>query len=139
MRVNVTYDLSAIVPKLNVSRLGSNTNTTLPGLTSSDLGKLFSASIQAASDMFGNVLDNSFAEEYPNTLVKFMAAMKNGSYEALLDETTMRDSAQQVFSSSRSTDIAKVLHAKYIGTNSWTVDTNRGQASREHHFPGRYE
>ena len=97
MRVNVTYDLSVIPPKVNVSRLGADTNTTLRGLTSSNLGRLFTASMQAASDMFGNVLDNSFAAEYPNTLVKFMAAMRNGSYEALLNETTMQDSAQQVF------------------------------------------
>ena len=113
MRVNVTYDLSADPPQISVNRLASDTNTTLPGLTSSDLGKLFTGSIQAASDMFGNVLDNSFAAEYPNTLVKFMAVMNNGSYEALLDETTMRDSAQQVFQA-----VAPQILRKYYMQNT---------------------
>ncbi|OCT46426.1 hypothetical protein CLCR_01041 [Cladophialophora carrionii] len=103
--VKVTYDYSQSPAKVTVVRPATPSNERLDGFTDSDLGRLFTASLSAASDMFGNVLDNAYAEEYPNTIFKMMAQVAsnmNGQttgagYEALLDEATMIAAAETVF------------------------------------------
>lgn len=95
--VNVTYDYSKNPTEITVARPPGGSTEKLDGVTNFDLGRLFTASLSAASGMFGDVLFGSYAEEYPNTMFKAMAQLAGGGYEALLDEPTMIQSAEAVF------------------------------------------
>lgn len=95
--VSVTYDYSQVPPNITISRAPGATDLSLGGFNNSDLGRLFTGSLSAASGMFGSLLDGSYAEEYPNTLFKIMAQLANGTYEDLLDEKTMIATAERVF------------------------------------------
>ena len=95
--VNVTYDYSHNPVQVNVARPPKASADKLDGFTDFDLGRLFTASLSAASDIFGNVLDNAYAEEYPDTMFKMMAQVAGGGYQSLLDEPTMIRTAEIVF------------------------------------------
>ncbi|KAK5453002.1 hypothetical protein LTS15_007151 [Exophiala xenobiotica] len=95
--VNVTYDYSQNPTNITVVRLSPGLNRTLEGFTSFDLGRMFTASLSAAAEMFGNVLFDSYAEEYPNTMFKVMGEVSSGGYEALMDQDTMMRTAESVF------------------------------------------
>ncbi|KIW80320.1 hypothetical protein Z517_06935 [Fonsecaea pedrosoi CBS 271.37] len=96
-RVNVTYDYSQNPVKVTITRPSEPSQEKLEDFTDFDLGRLFTASLSAAAEMFGNVLDNAYAEEYPNTMFKIMAQVAGGGYEALLDEPTMIKTAEKAF------------------------------------------
>jgi len=96
-KVRVTYELTRSPPSITTERL-ANGNISFPGnFTEYDLGTLTTSALMAASDMFGNLLDNEAAEEYPNTLFKMMAATEDNSYESLLNETAMMHAAEMAF------------------------------------------
>lgn len=95
--VNVTYDYSQKPTNITVVRLTPGLNRTLEDFTRFDLGRMFTASLSASAGMFGNVFFDSYAEEYPNTMFKFMAEVASGGYEALMDEHTMIRTAESVF------------------------------------------
>ncbi|KAL2392361.1 hypothetical protein ABEF93_001899 [Exophiala dermatitidis] len=108
-QVQVVYDLSHNPPSIRTNRLGSKSNNSLGGFSGSDLGFLTTSALKAATDMFGNLKDNDAALEYPNTLFKIMAAISGGSYESLLNETTMTEAAEKVFNQVAIQSVAKYL------------------------------
>ncbi|KPI39407.1 uncharacterized protein AB675_5265 [Cyphellophora attinorum] len=82
----------------NSTLLSESVIQKLDGLSDADLARLFLGSLFAASDMFGNVLDEGYALEYPNTMLKFMAkTVSGGRYDGLFDEDKMARAAQSVF------------------------------------------
>ncbi|KAI1625064.1 hypothetical protein EDD37DRAFT_590156 [Exophiala viscosa] len=96
-RVNVTYDYSRNPVNVTVTRPEYGANQTLDGLSNFDVGTWFTASLLASADMFGNIVFDSYDEQYPNTMFEMMAQVAGGGYEALLDENTMIQSAETVF------------------------------------------
>ncbi|KIW41439.1 uncharacterized protein PV06_07000 [Exophiala oligosperma] len=120
-KVNVTYDYSQTPTNITVTRLAPGVNHTMPGFSSFDLGKLFTASLTAAASMFGNLNFDSYAEEYPNTMFKVMANTMGGGYDALMDENKIKQAAETVFQT-----VAVQIVSKYL---TQEVDTPlRGQA-----------
>ena len=109
-RINVTYDFSSDFPKVSLGPPSPGESKKLDGLTDFDLGSLFVSSLTAASDMFGNVLEGAYAEEYPQTMSKFMAALGDGTYESLLNETTMITRAETVFQAVA----AQIIHKNFM-------------------------
>ncbi|KAL2421635.1 hypothetical protein ABEF95_007855 [Exophiala dermatitidis] len=108
-QIQVVYDLSHNPPSILTNRLGRKCNNSLGGFSGPDLGLLTTSALKAASDMFGNLKDNDAALEYPNTLFKIMAAISGGSYESLLNETTMTGAAEKVFNQVAIQSVAKYL------------------------------
>ncbi|KAK4946582.1 hypothetical protein LTR10_014434 [Elasticomyces elasticus] len=96
-RVNVTYDYSRNPVNITVKRLEYGANHTLDGLSDFDVGTWFTAALLSSADMFGNIVFDSYDEEYPNTMFEMMAQVAGGGYEALLDVNTMIQSAETVF------------------------------------------
>ncbi|KIW14529.1 hypothetical protein PV08_07313 [Exophiala spinifera] len=123
-RVNVTYDYSQTPANITVTRLEPGVNRTMAGFSNFDLGKLFTASLSAAASMFGNLNFDSYAEEYPNTMFKVMAAAVGGGYETLLDENNMTKAAEIVFQA-----VAVQILSKYL---TQEVDSPlQGQAAHQ--------
>ena len=128
-RVNVTYDLSSDIPTMSLGPPSQKEAKKLDGLTDADLGQLFTSSLSAASDMFGNVLEGAYAEEYPQTMSKFMAALADGRYESLLNETTMIGNAEKVFQAVA----VEIIHKHFMQNASETlIGTIRSSEIRLH-------
>ena len=79
-----------------VERLGTREGRLL-NFSDPNLGELTNSAIFAASDMFGNKVDNAFAQEYPDVMFKMMGQLVNGTYDDLFNETTMAAVAQRVY------------------------------------------
>ncbi|OAG44732.1 hypothetical protein AYO21_01222 [Fonsecaea monophora] len=114
--IQLSYDLESVPRRIRTTRTG-NSNGTMPGnFTAFDLGVLTTSALSASADMFGNLVDNQNVLEYPNVLFKMMAAMIGGTYEDLLNETTMVAAAEKVLQ-----QIALQSAAKYIISNDNTT------------------
>ena len=109
-RVNITYDMSSDVPRIVLGTPSPDDGRKLDGLTDSYLGRLFTASLADAADMFGNVLEGAYADEYPQTMSKFMAAIGDDTYESLFNETTMITRAEKVFQAVA----AQIVHKNFM-------------------------
>jgi hypothetical protein len=108
--VELSYDFSSTPPTIQTTiLLGENNSTTLGNFTGFDLGVLTTSALSASADMFGNLVDNANVLEYPNVLFKMMAAVSGGTYEDLLNETTMIESAQRVLQEVALQSVAKFL------------------------------
>ncbi|KIV81827.1 hypothetical protein PV11_03979 [Exophiala sideris] len=107
--VQLSYDFRTEPPTISVEVLPGENNTQLGGFSGYDLGVLTTSALTAGADMFGNLIDNQAALEYPNALFKMMAAISGGTYEDLLDESTMILAAQKVFQQIAIQAVAKNL------------------------------
>ncbi|OAL24941.1 hypothetical protein AYO22_05277 [Fonsecaea multimorphosa] len=108
-RIQLSYDLQSLSGGIRVNRTENGNNTTLGNFTGFDLGVLTTSALSASADMFGNLVDNQDVLEYPNVLFKMMAAISGGTYEDLLNETTMIAAAEKVLQ-----QVALQSAAKYI-------------------------
>ena len=97
--VRLTYEVvgGAIHGSPRIDKLPTQGNRTLSNFTNGGLGTLVASALSAAPDMFGRLIDNQFAEEYPNTMFELMASISGGAYEALLNETVMQQAAETMF------------------------------------------
>nr|KAK5443208.1 hypothetical protein LTR18_005886 [Exophiala xenobiotica] len=96
-RAQISYDFNSQPPTLRAEILAGRNDSQLDSFRAYDLGVLTTSALMASADMFGNLVDNQAALEYPNVLFKMMAAVSGGTYEDLFDETTMIAAAQNVF------------------------------------------
>ncbi|KAJ9605266.1 hypothetical protein H2200_009923 [Cladophialophora chaetospira] len=108
--VDLSYDFASSPPTVPKTRLlGANNSTNLGDFTGFDLGVLTTSALSASADMFGNLVDNGYVLEYPNSLFKMMAAISGGSYENLLNETVMIQAAERVLQQVALQSIAKYM------------------------------
>lgn len=109
--IQLSYDFATSPATVSANRLGtaSSTTTTMGNFTAFDLGVLTTSALSASADMFGSLIANQYVLEYPNVLFKMMATISGGSYEDLLNETTMISAAEQVLQ-----QVALQAAAKFI-------------------------
>ncbi|KAI1609894.1 hypothetical protein EDD36DRAFT_59360 [Exophiala viscosa] len=108
-KVQLSYNFRTEPPTISTEILPGENNTQLGTFSGYDLGVLTTSALTASADMFGNLIDNQAALEYPNTLFKMMAAISGGTYEDLLDESTMVLAAQKVLQQIAIQAVAKNL------------------------------
>ncbi|KAJ9661402.1 hypothetical protein H2198_001970 [Neophaeococcomyces mojaviensis] len=91
-------------------------DSTLPNFTDDDLESLFRGALSASNEMFGDVITNSYASEYPDTFTMMMASVAGGSYENLLDSEFLSKAAGAV-----STQLAAQIAHQYLRDNETTA------------------
>ncbi|RMZ80922.1 hypothetical protein DV737_g2748, partial [Chaetothyriales sp. CBS 132003] len=108
-KANITYDMVSTPPRASAVGPLTNLSSQLDSFSHADLGRLVTASLTAARDMFGNIQELAYATEYPNTLLKFMAALDSADYETLLDENVMILAAEKALNAIASQNFRKYL------------------------------
>ncbi|OQV08144.1 hypothetical protein CLAIMM_12458 [Cladophialophora immunda] len=115
-KIQLSYDVQDVSRGIRAITVEDDNSTTLGNFTGFDLGVLTTSALSASADMFGNLVDNQYVLERPNVLFKMMAAISGGTYENLLNETTMIVAAEKVLQ-----QVALQSAAKYITSGDDTT------------------
>jgi len=90
---------------IQIRALKQAESTKIGNFSDADLDSLFRAAISASDSILGSRTDEEYALEYPDPTFKSMAAIAGGSYESLLNASTMKK-AGSVFSRQLAAQIA---------------------------------
>ncbi|KAK5946742.1 hypothetical protein PMZ80_000885 [Knufia obscura] len=82
--LNISGSANPVSNKLHTERIPESAPGPLENFTDADLNNMVDLVLSATSGMFGSSLDNEYSLEYPNTMLKLMAAQGSNGYEGLI-------------------------------------------------------
>lgn len=92
----VTVNVATSSPQDITTITSQNTTLNLDNFSDDDFDLLFRASISASDQMLGDTINEAYALEYPDPMLKTMAVVSGSGYEGLLDNNTMAYAASKV-------------------------------------------
>jgi Protein of unknown function (DUF3433) len=114
-KARVSYDLAQSPPRVTVDGPLTRTNATLSGFSSQNMTYEFLNVQQAASQMFGGVLNSALLLETQDSFFQIISQVHGGGYAALLNATTLKEVAPVAFQNV----VAQMVH-KYLVSPSST-------------------